>query len=429
MLAVTGLLLTLAAPAPAAETGESTVLLLVRHAEKEATAGNPNLTPRGAARAEALAQVAADYGVAGIYSTDFCRTALTALPAARRAGIPIAVQATGHASAGLDDCRPPIDHPILFLDPAIGSAADLLSWVLDQHAGRSVLIVGHSNTVPRLLARIGAGIFEPVEIAEDQYDRMFVVRVEPGRRTTMMETSYGESAATTESSIIERAIEFHGGDAYRNRQIRMTLSSKSGRFELDVVRDGGRYDDRVIDSVDGSRRVTRITNDTVERTVGGEAQPLDDDQRRRLRSFVDARVYFPLLPYGLAAPEVRSTDQGVESWSGRSLQRVKVTFEPGSSDGADSEYAFWFEPESGRLRQYAYTFDGGLRFRRLYNYRRVGGILFFDADNLGIDGDGPFTVDQVTPAMAAAECGESSGDCLRPISRVELSDIEVAPLR
>ena len=115
-------------------------------------------------------------------------------------------------------------------------------------------------------------------------------------------------------------------------------------------------------------------------------------------------------------------DLGVEEWEGRRLHKVKVTFVAGSSTDADDEFLYWFDPASARLEQFAYSFagrPGGLRFRRLDNYRRVGGILFFDQANLGVEGAG-LRVDQIDPAFVRER--------MREISRVELRDITVRPL-
>lgn len=189
-LALTGLLLS-----PAA--AEETLLLFVRHAEKQDDSGNPNLTADGLARAEALAVLAAEYPVGGVYSTDLCRTAQTAQPTAARFGMPIAVQASGSSAAGLEACDPPITSPALFLDPALTSAADLLSWILDQHAGQTVVVVGHSNTVPRMLVRLGVGA---VEIADDEYDRLFLVTHDSEQGARLVESRYGaESAVAAEN--------------------------------------------------------------------------------------------------------------------------------------------------------------------------------------------------------------------------------------
>jgi len=424
------LCLVFASLAPAA--GEETLLLFARHAEKQATPGNPDLTPRGLARSEALAEIAIHWGTTAIYSTDLCRTAQTAQPTAAFLGMPIVIRETGSSSAGLDQCDPPISSAAIFLGPAISSDGDFLNWVIEQHSGSTVLIVGHSNTVPSMLDTLGiAGI----AIGDDEYDRLFMVTHDSERGARMVERSYGEEDAEAEAGhraegvarlpVVDRALEFHGGALYTASRTRLTISSRSGSFDLAVARDGSEFDYTVEDQRDGSPRTTRITNDSVERRVGDASLDLPEDELQRVRDFVSARVYFPFLPYGLNDPDVLKHDQGLESWGGRELHRVKVTFAPGSSTDASDEYAYWFDPESGRLEQYAYSFgsgseSGGLRFRTLSNYRRVEGLLFFDASNLGVDGSGDFAIDDVTPDYVAER--------MKPVSEVKLSNLSVEAL-
>jgi broad specificity phosphatase PhoE len=407
---------------------EETLLLLARHAEKAAESGNPDLTPRGLQRAEALADIGQGWNVEAVYSTDFCRTAQTAQPLASRQSVPIVVQTTGSSAASLEGCSPPISSPAFFLDPAIRGAEDFLRWVVENHAGQAVLIVGHSNTVPEMLAQLGVGEFE---IADDQYDRLFLVTYDPERGARVVERSYGEQSEPAEPSpvarlpIVDRAIEHHGGALYTGSRARLTITSLSGSFGLDVLRDGGLFEYVVEDSRDGEPRVTRVSNDETERRIGGETQRLEGDELTSTRNFAFARVYFPFLPFGLNDPGVFKTDQGLEEWDGRRLHRVRVTFASGSSSSAADDYAYWFDPDSGRLEQYAYSFGtgtptGGLRFRRLSNYRRVGGILFFDADNTGFDGEGDYSVNLITPDYVDQQ--------MEPVSEVVLTDIRVESL-
>lgn len=423
-------LATLALAAPPPLEAEETLLLLARHAEKQAEKGNPDLTARGLQRAEALADIGQTWNVRAVYSTDFCRTAQTAQPLASRQGVPIVVQTTGSSAASLEGCEPTISSTVFFIDPGIRSAEDFLRWILANHAGEAVLIVGHSNTVPEMLAELGVGEFE---IADDQYDRLFIATHDSERGARVVERSYGEemTGETAEPSpvdrlpIVDRAIEHHGGELYRKSRTRLTISSRSGSFQLDVRRDGGLFELVVEDSRDGQPRVTRVTNDETERRVGAESQALGDDAVTSARNFAFARVYFPFLPFGLNDPGVFKTDQGVETWDGRQLHRVRVTFATGSSSSAADDYAYWFDPETGRLEQYAYSFGtgtptGGLRFRPLSNYRRVGGILFFDADNTGFDADGDYSVNLITPDYVAQH--------MEPVSEVKLTDIQVEPL-
>ncbi|HLE83566.1 MAG TPA: DUF6503 family protein [Thermoanaerobaculia bacterium] len=233
------------------------------------------------------------------------------------------------------------------------------------------------------------------------------------------------SAAAEERTpaIVAKAIEHHGGALFEASESSFEIVSKSGAFRVEVRRDGGLYRHAVeADTPEGRRRV-EVTNDAVTVTVGGQPRPVPAAEERRWRDHVAARVWFPFLPYGLQNEGIYCHDLGLEEWpadgSPRRLHKVKVTFEPGSSSDADDEYLFWFDPETGRLEQLAYSFDGGLRFRRAKDFRRVGGLLFADHENLGIDEEGR-RVDEVTPELVEKE--------MKPISTIELRDVKVNPI-
>ncbi|HVR29073.1 MAG TPA: DUF6503 family protein [Thermoanaerobaculia bacterium] len=227
--------------------------------------------------------------------------------------------------------------------------------------------------------------------------------------------------------IVDRSIEHHGGAAYTASETSLDLCSASGCFAIQVRTDGGLFE-HVVTREDGMR--VRATNDSVERWEGGRQVPVPPEEEARRRRFVSARVYFVFLPYRLNDPGVWKQDLGIVDWEGRPLHRVRVQFAaraPGGDLGSETgqtsdEYMYWFDPETGEVVYFAYDFVGepsGLRFRRAINRRRVGGILFFDQENLGRDGDG-LDVGQVDPRFVAER--------LKPISVVELRNIEVRPL-
>ncbi|MCH7664978.1 MAG: histidine phosphatase family protein [Acidobacteria bacterium] len=134
-------------------TNQSTTLLLVRHAEKGSDS-NPTLTAAGENRAEALVHVAEGAGVVAVYATEWCRTALTAEPTAASLGLEIQIQPNANAGDQLEHCG--VDQATALLDPSVASPADLVAHVLSAHRGRTVLIVGHSNTVPAMVEAAGA---------------------------------------------------------------------------------------------------------------------------------------------------------------------------------------------------------------------------------------------------------------------------------
>lgn len=224
--------------------------------------------------------------------------------------------------------------------------------------------------------------------------------------------------------IVAQAIEHHGGALFEASESAFEIVSKSGAFRVEVRRDGGLYRHAVESDTPEGRRRVEVTNDAVTVTVGGKPRPVPAEEAQRWRDHVAARVWFPFLPYGLLDEGVYTRDLGLEEWPGegggtRTLHKVKVTFEPGSSSEADDQYLFWFDPETGRLEQLAYSFDGGLRFRRAKSFRQVGGLLFADHENFGIDQEGR-KVDEVTPALVAGE--------MKSISTIELRNIEVAAI-
>ena len=219
-------------------------------------------------------------------------------------------------------------------------------------------------------------------------------------------------------SIIDEAIAFHGGDLYRHSSTELDLCSKSGCFRVRAAVDGDRFDHTVSGKSRGAEVEVRITNDTVEAKQDGRSIEVGAADEQRRRDFVMARVYFPFLPYRLTDPGVFHEDLGIVDWDGRRLHKVKVTFQPGSSTDADDEYMYWFDPDTGRVEYFAYSYSnngGGIRFRRAIDHRRVGGILFFDQENLGAEG-GDLRVDDIDAAFV---------ETLRHVSTVRLQNIRV----
>jgi hypothetical protein len=115
---------------------------------------------------------------------------------------------------------------------------------------------------------------------------------------------------------------------------------------------------------------------------------------------------------------VYTEDRGLDDpamWGGRSLHRIRVTFEPGTSSNADGVFLYWFDPDTARLEQFAYTYRGGMRFRRLIDHRQIDGLLLADQENYGVDEDG-VGIDDLDAARVAE---------LPHLSTVRLSDVRV----
>jgi phosphohistidine phosphatase SixA len=131
-------------------------IILVRHAEKalDANEASVPLSEAGRARAARLAQMLAVSGVTAIYATDTERARQTAEPLARASKLEIRTYSPRDAAGKLA--------------PQL-----LLGRLKKDDPSGIVLVVGHQNTVPDLLAALGYG--EKIDIADKQSDDLFVV--------------------------------------------------------------------------------------------------------------------------------------------------------------------------------------------------------------------------------------------------------------
>jgi phosphohistidine phosphatase SixA len=132
-----------AAPASAQEA-----IYIVRHAERASDEPLSPLSAAGRARAARLADILRDAGITAVFVTEYERTAQTAQPTAARLGLAPTVNKADDTPGLVAKVR------------ALGSSA-------------RVLIAGHSDTVPKILAALGYST--PVTIAKGEYDNLFVV--------------------------------------------------------------------------------------------------------------------------------------------------------------------------------------------------------------------------------------------------------------
>lgn len=234
--------------------------------------------------------------------------------------------------------------------------------------------------------------------------------------TAALTAAAAGAAGVARLPIVDRAIEFHGGDVFTASTTDLDMCSRSGCFHVTAAMNGGLFDFTVTEEAKGRR--VRLTNDSLERWQDGEPVAVAPEEEARWRSFVFQRVYFAFLPFRLNDPGVLKEDLGVVDWNGRPLHRVEITFAAGSSAGADSHYMYWLDPETGRLEYFAYDYADGLRFQKATNYRRVGGLLFFDRENAGLNAEG-LSVGAIDPTYVSDE--------LRQISTIELRNISVRP--
>jgi broad specificity phosphatase PhoE len=144
---------------PAAAAAQQSIII-VRHAEREPGDGDVGISEAGRQRAERLAGILKDAGVTHIFVSDRRRTLETAQPLARALNISpsrIAIPARSGGKA----------------DPSELQVRATLIAISRLPRNAVVLVVGHSNTVPMFLTRLGYG--PRIAIPDGEFDNLFVV--------------------------------------------------------------------------------------------------------------------------------------------------------------------------------------------------------------------------------------------------------------
>lgn len=137
--------------------------IIIRHAEKDTTVkgsqmmqADPPLNSRGQERAASLIQKFKRYKISKIYSTNFNRTKSTVLPLANAIGLSI------------NDYDP----------RQLKAFADELQ--LPENNSKTILIVGHSNTSPKLVNMLlGKDVYKDLD--DSVYNQYWIVSIK-GRR-------------------------------------------------------------------------------------------------------------------------------------------------------------------------------------------------------------------------------------------------------
>lgn len=153
------------------ESQATTTMIFVRHADKAAMpAGDPALSEAGRERVAELTRQLVDAdvvaGIDAIYATPYRRSQETVRPLADE-----------------------LDLPINTYDA--GDTEDVLETILKRHKGKIILVVGHSDTLPELIANLGASKKVP-PIAENEYDNIYVISIPWFGKTKTIRLRYGE---------------------------------------------------------------------------------------------------------------------------------------------------------------------------------------------------------------------------------------------
>jgi broad specificity phosphatase PhoE len=139
---------------------KTTTIIVVRHAEKEVVTGDammkadPPLSAEGKTRAENLIGALKEFSPAAVFSTNYERTRATVSPLSKKIGVEIQMY-----------------------DPRNQQA---LADKLKTMEGSTIVVAGHSNSVPGLVNLLIGDNTKYANLDESVYNKIFIVRITDG---------------------------------------------------------------------------------------------------------------------------------------------------------------------------------------------------------------------------------------------------------
>ena len=146
---------------------QTTTVYLVRHAEKvtaDPQDQDPGLTPAGFKRAEDLKQFLKNEQIDIFFTTPYKRNQMTLSPVAQ-------------------------GRKVLVYDAH--DFKNLKEQIMRDHKGKTILVVGHSNTLLPIIEAFGGK--KPMEqISDNQYDNIFKLEISPKGKVWVEAQKFGD---------------------------------------------------------------------------------------------------------------------------------------------------------------------------------------------------------------------------------------------
>jgi len=147
-------------PSYHAGTGAATTVIITRHGDRDS--GSNYLSDKGRARAQVLVGEIGDMNITAIYCPDLVRNIDTARPLANHLGVKIET---------VDDMT---------------KVHEVITSILDQHPGETILWVGNTSNLPQFYSRLG-GEGEP----PTRYGDLFIIKIKGGDSPEIIKKRYG----------------------------------------------------------------------------------------------------------------------------------------------------------------------------------------------------------------------------------------------
>ena len=219
---------------------------------------------------------------------------------------------------------------------------------------------------------------------------------------------------TKSDSILNDAIQAHGGDLYETAHYSFTFREKVYTFKNHGSNCA--YTSEYQTDLGWQKDV--LENGKFTRYLDNESQDLSEENSAKYGASLNSVIYFATIPHKLSDTSVNSEYLGTVKIDSFSYEAVKVTFsEEGGGQDYQDEYMYWINAETAQIDYFAYNYqvnEGGVRFRSAFNARNVDGIIFQDYRNYSAEVGTPL---EDLPALFEL-------DSLPEVSRIELVDVK-----
>ncbi len=184
-----------------------------------------------------------------------------------------------------------------------------------------------------------------------------------------------------EESVISKSIDYHFGSQSDSLKFSFAFRNKA----YSVKRLGGDYTYTMSFSDSVGQHYGVLTNRGYTEQVNGSIAQLSNKDSTARANALNSVVYFNLLPLVLNDPAVHLKYLDKERIEGTDYHKIEVRFsEDGGGEDHDDVYLYWFDVEDHAMDYIAYSYrvnDGGTRFRKAVNRRRINGLVFQDYEN------------------------------------------------
>ncbi|QTY28399.1 deoxyribose-phosphate aldolase [Flavobacterium sp. CS20] len=183
-------------------------------------------------------------------------------------------------------------------------------------------------------------------------------------------------------SIVDKAIEVSGTDAFKHSTVSFTFRNKKytsqGHCNHYIY-------SRIFRSADSLIKDYYEPDKSFKRYINDSLVQIADTTAQKYAESINSVHYFVQLPFRLNDKAVNKTYLGLDTIKNKIYHKIAVNFDQvgGGSDFQD-KYLYWFGKDDYKLDYLAYSFmvnGGGIRFREAYNERYIDSVRFVDYKN------------------------------------------------